>query len=627
MLTLEFKCFPSEKQKEKIEKWLQISKSVWNCGLSALEAFESNYYYYKATSGSIGKESGGYAPCCQVPWKYWTHFVDGEQGKGAIVPKDKGKSTIQVPYSRIYSDKSHWYIRELKRVKVPQPAERKESWGWQNSEHSLVTGYSCPLSIDFSEPLISRPGLQQSGGLGQVIKGENLAAHREFMAEMPYKFRSGALAGLDTSWQEYTKSRAGVQNGAKKGRPRFKRKRDKIATIVHNNPKGVIVPKGAFLTGIPKLGELKLKGLDRRWKNPDGSIPEIATFKICQYASGYYVQLTGDLIRGRRAKQTTKSMGIDPGLDSFIRLSNGKQYGNPRYYRNAQVKLAELQQELAHKMAHRLILWLNHPDRRHKDIKAIINCSPDKAKKLCEIKTEAEGVALIGGMYWQKLKWDCQPLSNEQKKIQIKIGKLHEKIKRQRKGFNQKLSSEIVTNYQFISCENGLQSQNLRAQAKPQEDTEKGGYKKNRKVQKTGLAKSLSDAGHGDFIAQVEQKSARDGRIFLRNPAAYTSQTCPVCLNKMAAMSNPKLKLYECDCGWKCHRDINAAVNDELALFASLAFGKEFELTKAKNKKWGELSVEVLQKDAPIKLSKWAKFARDNRIQLLLKSGSGRKVK
>ena len=619
MLTLEFKCFPSEEQKNKIEKWLQISKAVWNCGLSALEDFESNYYYYKLTNGLSGKESGGYAPCCRLPWRYWSHFVDGD---GAIVSKDKGKSTIQAPYSVIYDDKSHWYIRELKRVKVPQPAEKKESWGWQNSEHGLVTGYSCPLSVDFSEPLISRPGLQQSGGLGQVIKGENLVAHREFITEMPYKFRSGALAGLDTSWQEYTKSRVGIQNGAKKGRPRFKRKRDKIATLVHNNPKGVIIPKGNTLTGVPGLtgkglAELKLKGLARRWRNPDGSIPEIAAFKICQYASGFYVQLTGELIRGRHIKQTTKSIGIDPGLDSFISLSSGKQYGNPRYYRESQTKLAELQQGLAGKMTHRLILWLNHPDRRHKDIKTLINCSPDKAKKLCEIKTEAEGVALIGGLYWQRLKWNCQPLSNEQKKIQEKISKLHEKIKRQRKGFNQKLSSEIVTNYQFISCENGLQSQNLRAQAKPQEDVKKGGYKKNRKAQKTGLAKSLSDAGHGDFIAQVERKSARDGRIFLRNPAAYTSQTCPICLNKMASMSDPKIKLYECDCGWKCHRDINAAVNDELALFAGLVSGKEFGLVSGKAKKWGELNLDLLRKESPISLSKWASLAKLKRINLI----------
>ena len=144
MLTLEFKCFPSPEQQEKIEKWLQISKSVWNCGLSALENFETNYYYYKATNGSNDKVSGGYAPCCRLPWEYWSHFIDENK---TIVSKDKGKSTIQAPYSRIYDDKSHWYIRELKRVKVPQPAERKESWGWQNSEHSLVTGYSCPLSV------------------------------------------------------------------------------------------------------------------------------------------------------------------------------------------------------------------------------------------------------------------------------------------------------------------------------------------------------------------------------------------------------------------------------------------------------------------------------------------------
>lgn len=615
MLTLEFKCFPTPEQQEKIEEWLEISRSVWNCGLMELENFERNYYYYKTTSGAEGKEKGGYAPCCTLTWKYWLHFVDE---KGAIVPsKDKGKTTIFAPYSPICEDSSYRYIRELKRVKVPQPAEKKKSWGWQNADEPMVVGYSCPVRVDFREPLISAPGLQQSGGLGQVIKGENLVGSREPIVTMPYKFRSGALAGLDTSWQEFIKSKAGVQNGAKKGRPRFKRKRDKVKTIAHMNPKGVIVPQGKdTLVGIPKIGSIKVKSLSRRWRNPDGSIPDIATFKIVKCASGYYIQLTGELIRGRRVKQNKKSIGIDPGLENFLTLSNGKEYGNPRYYRTAQDELAKLQQELAGKMTHRLILWLNHPDRRHKDIKALINCSPDKAKQLCQVKSEAEGVALIGGLFWQRLKWNCQPISKQQEAIQKKISKLQEKIGRQRKSFNQKLSSEIVTNYQSISCEDGLQAQKLRAQAKPQEDLEKGGYKKNRKAQKSGLSKSLADAGHGDIIAKIEQKSARDGRTFVRNPAPYTSQTCPVCLSRMAAMSNPKLKLYECECGWKCHRDVNAAVNDELALFAALVSGKEFDV-KAKSKKWGELSVEVLQKDVAIDLSKWAVAAKNKRVERL----------
>ena len=616
MLTVEFKCYPTPEQEILIERWLEISKAVWNHGLSALEEFDKNYYWYKATEGVNGKEPGNFAPICRLPWEYRPYWLNEN---GSINLEGKG-DIIWVPFSRIYDDRSHWYIKELSRVKVPQASEKKQSWGWKNNEDSMLTGYSCPIPCDWKEPMLHRPGLQQSGGLGQVIKGDNLAERsREFTQEMPYKFRTGVLAGLDTSWQEFTKSRAGIQNGAVRGRPRFKRKRDKTQTVVHPNPKDAIEPKGKnILGGIPSLGKLKVKGLDRRWRNSDGSIPKIATFKLCKYPSGYYVQLTGDLQRSRRIKANSKAVGIDPGLDNYLTLSNGKKYGNPRFYRHAQATLAELQRELAAKLIHRLILWLNHPQRLHKEIREFINISPKKAEELCKVKTEAEGVALIGGMFWQKLKWSL-PKSKEQEKLEAKISKLHEKIRRQRSAFNNKISSEIVTNYEFISCENGLQSQNLRKEAKPQEDLEKGGYKKNGKARKSGLAKSLSDAGHGDVIAKIEQKSKRDQRTFKRNPAAYTSQTCPVCCQKMSEMSDPKIKVYQCACGWKQDRDVNAAINDELALLADL-------LSKGK-KKWADLTLVNLEKEMPMKLSKGAEVAKVNRMEFLKVNDTGRKKK
>lgn len=125
--------------------------------------------------------------------------------------------------------------------------------------------------MDHRKPLLQRWQLQAKGGLGLVAKGDYWR-NPDILA-IPYKFRAGTLTTLETPWQEYLKSRMGLSDGPKRGRPKRKRKRDKIRTLIHPNPKGVVVPVGDRLTGIPGLKDISVPGLSKRWVNPGGELP------------------------------------------------------------------------------------------------------------------------------------------------------------------------------------------------------------------------------------------------------------------------------------------------------------------------------------------------------------------
>ena len=220
MLTLEFRATLTSEQKKKIDFFLQQSKFVWNRGLAALEKLDTFSGYF-----------GSFA--CPVQWQYRYVSINKD---GAVTFSEKDTvEKIKVPYSPLIDDRSRWYIKDLQRTRIPTPAEMKDSWGWKDGY-----GYSCPIKrdlgdyCDIDQPieglLIARPQYQASGGLGKTIAKdfipeliptfdpvEGKAILKENpLFEMPYKFRAGVLAGLDTAWQEYIKSRQGqskIQNG------------------------------------------------------------------------------------------------------------------------------------------------------------------------------------------------------------------------------------------------------------------------------------------------------------------------------------------------------------------------------------------------------------------------------
>lgn len=123
----------------------------------------------------------------------------------------------------------------------------------------------------------------------------------------------------------------------------------------------------------------------------------------------------------------------------------------------------------------------------------------------------------------------------------IKITKLHEHIKNQRKDFQHKVSSRIVNENQVIVSE----------------DLNVKGMLKNHK-----LAKSIQDASFGTFCNMIKYKSEQKHRVYLKIDRFYpSSKLCHCCGFKYKGLKLeerfwicPKCKTY-------LDRDENAAIN------------------------------------------------------------------
>ena len=76
------------------------------------------------------------------------------------------------------------------------------------------------------------------------------------------------------------------------------------------------------------------------------------------------------------------------------------------------------------------------------------------------------------------------------------------------------------------------------------------------------LAVSVLDAGFGEFRRMIEYKSVRNGCGMVLADRWYpSSKTCSHCGSVKAKLSLNE-RIYACDeCGFTCHRDLNAAVN------------------------------------------------------------------
>ena len=76
--------------------------------------------------------------------------------------------------------------------------------------------------------------------------------------------------------------------------------------------------------------------------------------------------------------------------------------------------------------------------------------------------------------------------------------------------------------------------------------------KKSKKVNQ-----KLNDWCYGLLMLQLENKLSRYGIKLIKISEAYTSQTCPYCGHR----HKPTNRNYECQCGYKQHRDLVGAIN------------------------------------------------------------------
>lgn len=229
---------------------------------------------------------------------------------------------------------------------------------------------------------------------------------------------------------------------------------------------------------LPKLGLVKC----RISKKVQG---RILSATVSQNPSGkYFVSLCCTDVETSPLPCTGAVVGLDMGLKSFVITSDGVEYPNHRYLRKSQKKLAQLQRQLSRK---------------------------------------SKG-------------------SNRREKARIKVAQLYEKITNQRNDTINKLSTELVRNYDLISIED-LSPKNM--------------------VRNHKLALSISDASWGEFRRQLKYKAVWYGKVLVTIDRFYpSSQLCSVCGTQWSGTKDLSVRDWICPvCGVSHNRDINAAKN------------------------------------------------------------------
>jgi putative transposase len=127
--------------------------------------------------------------------------------------------------------------------------------------------------------------------------------------------------------------------------------------------------------------------------------------------------------------------------------------------------------------------------------------------------------------------------SNRRKKAIQKLGKQHKKVADTRKDFHFKTAKSLLDKYDVVAVE----KLNIKGLAK------------------TRLAKSINDAGWGQFITILSNKAEKAGlKVIAVNPNG-TSQECSSCGHKVKKSLSQRM--HDCPiCHTSLCRDLNAAI-------------------------------------------------------------------
>lgn len=506
ILTLEFAIELSVEQKRQVTDWMAALNHQWNLGLSALEEYD-RFYWFDKVSGK---------PCLVCP------IAEGA------------------------------WIKEESRV-----------------------AQTCSLIRD-PAPFLTSSTLQGKGDCLGIMARKDVIQDRSnnpdnaaALLEVPSKFRTGMLSFLDGSWVAYVKDRKN------KGKPRYKSRRecDRCDIIHSSNLQNPLQFFGDTLKGIPKLGNVHVPHASTRWRDRFGAVPTVCTFKIVRRGNKFRVQLSGELHRQYNVKPSNKSVGFDLGFIYAQTSSTGER--SPLYTaaeERLESRKGELQVQLDSKLDSRLILWLHHPDTTFDVAAELIRISRKNWELIRQCKTAGDVAQIIGQKRDKRYQTLRHRLPRSKAELQLRnaIANLDRRMAATRKVRDHKFATRIVKKFGHVSIENGLQRTEARARPEAIPNTDRG-FDKNGAERQSAVNRQLRSLAPGQKISILESRAKRYGRSFSRIEAPTTSTECPVC----GTMNVPGLEMdeagdrnYVCGCGWKCDRDINAAVNIELRAFA-----------------------------------------------------------
>jgi putative transposase len=168
---------------------------------------------------------------------------------------------------------------------------------------------------------------------------------------------------------------------------------------------------------------------------------------------------------------TGRQTGVDVGVVSLATTSDGEHIDNPRWGRGAAGRLAAAQQRLAR----------------------------------------------------------AKPRSNNRGRKRATVAGWHRKIANRRRDFHHKQARALVGRYDLLVVE-GLQIANMMRRARPVADPQNPGqFVPNGARAKSGLNRSIADAGWGGFVSILRAKAEEAGRIWIEVDPRHTSDSCGNC--------------------------------------------------------------------------------------------------
>ncbi|MDM1719944.1 RNA-guided endonuclease InsQ/TnpB family protein [Acinetobacter towneri] len=225
-----------------------------------------------------------------------------------------------------------------------------------------------------------------------------------------------------------------------------------------------------------------------------GKITSVTIKKICGL---WYISFCTNREVEQPIHPSKSAIGIDLGVKKLITTSSGQVFDPINSFKANQVKLARLQRKLRKKTK----------------------------------------------------------FSQNWKKLNLKINKLHHHIANIRHDYLHKVTTTLSKNHAMIVVED-LKVANMSKSAKG--SIEKKG--KNVKA-KSGLNKSILDQGLSMLVDMLEYKQLWRGGLLVKIDPRYTSQTCSSC-GHVAKENRQTQAKFECvECGFSENADINASCN------------------------------------------------------------------
>jgi putative transposase len=234
----------------------------------------------------------------------------------------------------------------------------------------------------------------------------------------------------------------------------------------------------------------------------------VKTVSVKREGRRWFAVLAVEQSRPRPLPATGTVIGIDLGIANFLADSDAGFVENPRYARAAAAKLEDAQRQLAR------FGRVKAADRSGNHVRAV-----------------------------------------------EKVAALHGKVRRQRLDHAHKTALALVRAHDLIAYED-LKIGNMVKTVAPKPDPDSPGlFLPNGAAAKSGLNRSIHDAGWGVFLRILTAKAESAGREVIAVNPRNTSRRCPCC-GHIASENRPTQADFDCvACGHTAHADTVGAIN------------------------------------------------------------------